>query len=298
MVVYGEGRYPAAEHGTVRPRPRRPSRPGGRPVRPACPDCGLRRWRRSWCPRTPRWSRAARTRRANSPRSTWPPRGPGRPVARLGVALPQRLRPPDAPRHPVRRGGLDLPLGAGARRGARVLEDGRQRRDFVHVTDVARANVLALTADARGGPRWLRGERLLRRAAHRRRPGRRRWPRRWAARAAGGRRRPARRRAARGRRPCEAVATLGFRARVVRRRRSGVRHRPAPLSLPNPRSRRQRQAYLEPAAGPRFAASIRPWCASTRPRAIASPSAAAARRSARSGSGARRRPGTRPRRRG
>lgn len=62
------------------------------------------------------------------------------------AALPQRVRAGDAARHPVRRGGLLLPLLARPGRSPRVFEDGAQRRDFVHVTDVAAANAVAIEA--------------------------------------------------------------------------------------------------------------------------------------------------------
>ena len=130
------------------------------------------------------------------------------------AALPQRLRPADAARHAVRgrRGDL-LARALAAGRAPQVLEDGGQLRDFVHVRDVARANVLALTAEepasgafnvCSGRPRSIADmARALHAAAGPGAPG------------AGGRRRvPARRRPARLRRPrAGRQRVLGFTAR-------------------------------------------------------------------------------------
>ena len=60
-----------------------------------------------------------------------------------GAALPQRLRSRNAARHPIFRGGGDLPFVDRKRRATKGFRGRRQMRDFVHVDDVAAANVAA-----------------------------------------------------------------------------------------------------------------------------------------------------------
>ena len=148
MVVYGEGGYRCPVHGPVRPGPRSPDRLRSGRFEPECPLCG-----RDLCPEPvpeaaaadPRSVYAATklhqehlcacfAREAGAPltvlryHNVYGPRMPaGTPYAGVAAIFRSALEAGEPPR---------------------VFEDGAQRRDFVHVDDVARANLLALREES------------------------------------------------------------------------------------------------------------------------------------------------------
>ena len=150
MVVYGEGRSRCLTHGVVRPRPRAELDLMESRFEPRCPECGMAvRWDTvpEDAPLDPRNVYAA-TKLHTEHLATAFGRETGASVAALryhnvyGPRMPQGS--PYAGVASIFRSALE----AGGR--PQVLEDGAQRRDFVHVRDVARANVLALNGDAEG----------------------------------------------------------------------------------------------------------------------------------------------------
>ncbi len=147
MVVYGEGRARCADHGDVAPGPRRAEELRAGKYEAPCPN--------SRCDRMTAWIEVEEDSRVD-PRNiyaatklhqehlcaVW-----GREVGATAVAL--RYHNVYGPRMPH-----DTPYAGVASifrsdlvggRAPQVFEDGGQTRDFVHVRDVARANVLALT---------------------------------------------------------------------------------------------------------------------------------------------------------
>jgi dTDP-L-rhamnose 4-epimerase len=151
MVVYGEGRYDCPEHGVVRPGPRaRADLDAGR-FEPRCPRCG-----RDLAPGLvtedapfdPRSTYAATKAAQEYLVGAWA-RQTG------GAAWSLRyhnIYGPRMPRDTPYAGVASFFRSALARGEApRVYEDGCQRRDFVHVRDVAAANVAALEASSRDG---------------------------------------------------------------------------------------------------------------------------------------------------
>lgn len=144
MVVYGEGRYRCAEHGLVRASPRRASDIEAGRFEPPCPDCGRALADElvpEDAPLDPRSTYAATKLAQEHLASAWA-RQTGGGVWALRY---HNVYGPRMPRDTPYAGVASIFRSALERGEApRVLEDGRQRRDFVHVADVARANALAM----------------------------------------------------------------------------------------------------------------------------------------------------------
>jgi dTDP-L-rhamnose 4-epimerase len=150
MVVYGEGRYLCATHGDVRPGPRLPADLAAGRYEPLCPVCDDSL---TWAlidedaPLDPRSTYAATKLAQENLASAWA-RQAGGSVRALRY---HNVYGPRMPRDTPYAGVASLFRSALQRGEApTVMEDGLQRRDFVHVHDVALANVLALETPADG----------------------------------------------------------------------------------------------------------------------------------------------------
>jgi dTDP-L-rhamnose 4-epimerase len=144
MVVYGEGRYACAAHGTVAPGPREPAALAAGQFEPPCPVCGAPLAPElvgEDAPLDPRTVYAATKVAQEHLAAAWA-RVTGGSVAALRYHNVYGAR---MPRDTPYAGVAALFRSALARGEApRVFEDGGQRRDFVEVRDVAAANVAAL----------------------------------------------------------------------------------------------------------------------------------------------------------
>jgi dTDP-L-rhamnose 4-epimerase len=156
MVVYGEGAYACPTHGPVRPSPRTVDDLVAGRFEPLCPRCatplspGLVD---EDAPLEPRSVYAATKLAQEHLTAAW-----ARATGASAVAL--RYHNVYGPRMPCDTpySGVAAIFRSALEHGAppRVFEDGRQRRDFVHVRDVAAANAAALDATAAQTPGGLR----------------------------------------------------------------------------------------------------------------------------------------------
>jgi dTDP-L-rhamnose 4-epimerase len=148
MVVYGEGSYACPRHGAaVTPGPRSRHQLDAGRFDPLCPRCG-----RTLVPRAVTESAPLEPRNVYAATKVHQEhlcfafsRETGVPVTALRY---HNVYGPRMPRDTPYSGVAAIFASAvAAGEAPQVHEDGRQLRDFVHVRDVARANVLALTRD-------------------------------------------------------------------------------------------------------------------------------------------------------
>ena len=151
MVVYGEGAYDCGEHGRVAPAPRRASALDAGMFEPPCPRCG-----RPLAPAMvtedaapdPRNVYAATKLHGEHLAAAWAREVGGRAASLrfhnvYGPGMPRDT--PYAGVAAIFRSSLESGTAP------RVFEDGGQRRDFVHVDDVAAAVLAALVATGGAG---------------------------------------------------------------------------------------------------------------------------------------------------
>ncbi len=148
MVVYGEGRYRCAAHGEIAPGPREAVALDSGHYEPPCPHCG-----------SPLVALPVPETARVDPRNVYAStklqqehlcRSYAREHDDVAVTALRyhNVYGPRMPRDTPYAGVASIFRSALARGEApSVFEDGGQRRDFVHVRDVARANVCALTID-------------------------------------------------------------------------------------------------------------------------------------------------------
>ncbi|MBO2449340.1 NAD-dependent epimerase/dehydratase family protein [Actinomadura barringtoniae] len=148
MVVYGEGAYECAEHGPARPLPRTAEALDAGRFEPLCTACG-----QPLAPGTVTESAALDPRNVYADTkvaqehltASWARTTGGRAIALRYHNVYGPRMPRDTPYAGVA-AIFRSHLANG--RAPQVFEDGAQRRDFVHVRDVAVANALAVEAVA------------------------------------------------------------------------------------------------------------------------------------------------------
>ncbi len=146
MVVYGEGRYTCPEHGLRTPSARDRARLDAGRFDNVCDDCGRDlRWELvdESAPIDPRSAYAASKAAQEHYAAAWARHAGGGVVALRYHNVYGPWMPRDTPYS-----GVAAMFRSALERGdaPRVFEDGGQMRDFVHVADVARANLAALDA--------------------------------------------------------------------------------------------------------------------------------------------------------
>ncbi|WP_026422831.1 NAD-dependent epimerase/dehydratase family protein [Actinokineospora inagensis] len=151
MVVYGEGRYRCEAHGTVTPGQRRVDDLDAGRFEPGCPLCGEPLEPGlvpEDAPLDPRSTYAATKLAQEHLSSAWARQTGGTVWALRYHNVYGPRMPKDTPY-----AGVASIFRSALERGEapRVMEDGKQRRDFVHVSDVAMANLAAITTPGSAG---------------------------------------------------------------------------------------------------------------------------------------------------